>query len=151
MLKAKAGNLCMSDAVPFGQHWNYHADHSVAHMLAPGYFSALRHMLRPGDSLRLTRLENHRVREVLDCIVVAVGDDVELFPRSDVIVVPLPEEPKPEPEVRETYVTADCEVKHKGRGKWAVIHPEKGEIAVVDGKEAAEEIAKGNVPVPEAA
>jgi len=54
--KCFSSNFVMAEAVPFGQHWTYHSNHSIAEMMNPEYFTNMEGQLRVGDDIRLIKL-----------------------------------------------------------------------------------------------
>lgn len=72
-VRAKPGNLVMSEAVPHCQQWVYHCDHSIEDMLSEGYFRSVKDMLRTGDMLRLVQIADDRVQRTVQLMIVAGG------------------------------------------------------------------------------
>lgn len=70
-MKCKPQNMVMAEAVPFGQRWTYHSADAMEAMLDPEYFRSMATQLRSGDEIRLVRLEDQRVAEIADVLVVA--------------------------------------------------------------------------------
>lgn len=77
MMKCKPGNMVMAEAVPFGQRWTYHSADAMEAMLDPDYFRSMAPQLRAGDEIRLVRLEDERVAEIADVLV--ISQDIEFY------------------------------------------------------------------------
>ena len=87
-MRAFPGRLCMSEAVPWGQSFNYHSGHPLSVVLQPDYFVSVRNMLRPGDQIRAVHVERNRVRAMIDLLVVEVHNDrVELYQLRDPVEI----------------------------------------------------------------
>lgn len=106
--RAKPGNLCMAEAVPFGQRYNYHGDIPVKDMLHKQFFMPVRNHFRPGDTVRLVRVEGDRVVEFGDAIVVQVTREsvdvcadgpVHKIPATVAEEAPLPETSRAAPDL----------------------------------------------------
>lgn len=76
-VRAKATNMCMADAMPFNQHWEYWDTVPVSEMLDQMFFLPVRNMLRAGDQVCLTRFDDTRetLLEVATVRVVRKVDD----------------------------------------------------------------------------
>lgn len=72
-IRAKPGNLVMSEAVPHCQQWTYHGEHSIKAMLGDGYFQSVKDMIRTGDMLRLVQIKDDRVQCTQFFMVVTGG------------------------------------------------------------------------------
>ena len=83
--RLKDGDIAMSDAMPFAQHYEARTVFPLKEVLAnPDFLTNVRHRLRAGDRLNIVRYENddwHRVLEVIEGLrVVAVDNSgVELM------------------------------------------------------------------------
>lgn len=97
--RAKPGNFCMAEAVPFGQRFNYHGEIAVKDMLHPQFFLPLRTHFRAGDSIRLVQVVDDRVAEYSDAIVIQVTrEGVEVRADGPVHRIPAAAEEAPLPE-----------------------------------------------------
>lgn len=93
-LRAKPGDICMSDASPFQQHWEYRTVYPLAGILNDRFFLPLRDQLRAGDSVTICRYDTNdynsreaQLLEVADVRVVCSGrehDVVKLHVRGEV-------------------------------------------------------------------
>ena len=88
-LRAKIANWCMGEPVPFGQIFNYHADHAIDDMVAPGYFMPVRGFLKTGDRINVCQVGGGRVREIATLLVVqSCHEFVDLSVIGDRVAVP---------------------------------------------------------------
>lgn len=87
-LRANSVDLCMSEAMPFGQQWQYRTTWPLGEITHDQFFLGFRGQLHDGDQLRLIRFESkwEGVIEQLDVIVLASGREaraVVLAPISE--------------------------------------------------------------------
>lgn len=95
-MKCKPQNLVMAGAVPFGQRWTYYSGDPMENMLNPEYFKSLAHQLRPGDEIRLIRIEKERVIEIADVLVSAKDPEFYVLRKPTSIPTEKVTEAKPE-------------------------------------------------------
>ncbi len=138
--RARPGDLCMADAMPFQQHHEYRTHLDIEAVLAdPAFFLNVRDRLRPGDAVTICRYEDRSFRRVVavaDARVTAVsGTAVELHRRGGADEIPA------------------------GRGGWKARWVNQNFLwGVYDGggrrvvkgldKETAQAVARGDLPVP---
>lgn len=60
-LRAKPGDLCMSDAMPFCQHHEYRTGYPLAEVLHDRFFLPMRGQLYGGDSITICQFEKDHV------------------------------------------------------------------------------------------
>lgn len=152
-LRALPTQLCMAEAVPWGQRYNYHTRHPVEMVLDPQYFLPVRGQLRPGDEIRVCRVVDGRVRQLFDLLVVQATPDLEMHMLGQIIEIP-DRAPPPAPKVDlpdERYIGSN------GRVQWNV---GKRMFDVFDGaalvhetadKAEAWRVAQGEQPLPQKA
>lgn len=149
--KVSPSRFHMGEPAEFGQRYTYWSHHDMAVMLAPGYFWDVRERLRAGDRIDITKIVDGRVRELQEMLVVyARGNEVEMRPIGQRIVVPQREEPQTESEPSEREVFADGTWTAEWGGpshRWRV-KDGAGTILVkgLDEREA-KDIANGHVPL----
>lgn len=151
-MRARTGNLCMAEAVPFGQKWTYHTDRPLDMVLSPDYFKAERYKLRVGDELRVCRIVEDRVREMVDLLIIENSDPVfemvevgerREFPDVRKRVSPVDHAPR-----GERYIGANGSVRwNPGRKVHEVFEGDKL-VAASQDKDLAWEMARGSVPLP---
>lgn len=81
-LRARGADLCMSDAMPFQQHWEHRTTWPLADVLNDKYFLNVRDQLRAGDAITICRYDgrdaNHttvQLLEVASVRIIACGRD----------------------------------------------------------------------------
>lgn len=87
-LRAKPQDLCMSDASPFQQHYEYQTVARLPDVLNDQFFMPLRAQLYAGDEITLCRFDNlggdsRRKRKLLEIAtvrVVSAGPDATAVP-----------------------------------------------------------------------
>lgn len=86
-LRCKSGDLCMSDAAPFQQHWECRTTWPLADVIHDKYFLPMRNQLRSGDSITLCRYDaadpSHqklKLLEVANVRVLSAGMSAETVP-----------------------------------------------------------------------
>lgn len=85
--RARPADLCMSDAMPWQQHWEYRTTLPLADILHERFFLPVRTTLRPGDSVTFCRYDMQdvthkrcRLLEIATARVVASGEKAEAVP-----------------------------------------------------------------------
>lgn len=86
-LRAKPGDLCIADAMPFQQHHEYRCTHPIADVLHDKFFLPLRGQLYPGDAITICRFDkidaqrrDAKLIEVATVRVVASGPNATAVP-----------------------------------------------------------------------
>lgn len=77
--RLKPGDLAMSEAMPFGQHYEARTVYPVEQCMAPDFFMNVRSNLRAGDRINLVRYDNDtwgRVLEVIEGIRIVHVDNI---------------------------------------------------------------------------
>lgn len=105
-LRARATDICMADAMPFNQHWEYRTTWPLADVLHDQFFMPLRSQFRPGDSITLCRFDGAnaahkhiRLLEVATVRVISAGADEKSVPLGvigQVVVIGDPVDPVPQ-------------------------------------------------------
>lgn len=157
-MRVKPQNMYMCEATSFGQRWTCATTDPLIAALTDEYFLPMRSQLYAGDEIRVcevTSMDRHtaRVLRWVDLLVVeAAMDRVETMPIGDVRDVP---EAAPQAtaasEPDERYITGDGEVRwNLGKKVHEVVLA--GEvIASSPDKDEACRIARGELPLPQAA
>lgn len=156
--RAKTPDLCMSDAMPFQQHFEYRTQLPLKDIINERFFLPCGASLRPGDRIAVVRYDGpvaaHHQARVVEFVSVRViaksSQAIELLPEGEIINVPKPAEPAPAPkEPNERYVKAHGKVKwNPGKQKHEVIVNGEAVCALSD-KEMALAVARGDEPIPE--
>lgn len=158
-VRVDLNELYLGEPVQFGQRYTYATTHPLEDVMGPGYFDAARFRLRPGDTIRATRLasknreapDNH-VLAFVDLIVAANDKHVEVQAEGRLFRLPgrgkftPPKEEILQPQ--EHYIEDDgAEVKEGKGGKFEVELGGKV-VAKADDMDAALRIAAGEDPLP---
>jgi hypothetical protein len=149
--RAKPGTLAITEPVPFCRGWVHKGQCEIEHMLDPMYFASEAAALLPGDEIRLACIRGDRLREVARVAVVAINEktrEVELKQIGETLKIPAPkpadEAIQPE-ELR--YVEAAGKV-HGDAEQGFTVRAAGKIVCKVGDEEQANEIAKGNAPIP---
>lgn len=154
--RAKANDLCMADAMPFHQHFEYRTTLPLDDALHDQFFLPVANNLRPGDEVTLVSYDrppgprhDARIVEIATVRVVEKGRDrVELHRIGDIERIPRRavidnEDPAP----REAYVSGD------GKAVWNVgaraydIKVGGKVVASEPDKDKAAAMARGDIPL----
>jgi len=167
--RARAQQLIKSDDGTNARFLSYLChQHSIRECFKEGFFNSVSHNLLPGDQIRVIQITRKRIPE--DEVVSAAWTGIVLkvtkkARAEKVVFVPVdgngPQEYKiPEEESKEEkekfepveYIQdSDGQVEHNKRsGTWTVKCKGK-EVATVDTKKEAQEIVRGDVPIPKPA
>lgn len=135
--RAKPGRFIMAEAVPFGQRWTYYSTDPMDKMMDPEYFKALSSQIRAGDDIRIMRIEDDKVAEIAEVLVVDVDKDGASF---HVMLEPVKigqrkNKPGPKPKLRSLKI-------EEGKGCWYLL-TEDDKVA---GEFATEAEAKKHKP-----
>tara|TARA_R110000803_G_scaffold95011_2_gene162762 strand:+ start:113 stop:595 length:483 start_codon:yes stop_codon:yes gene_type:complete len=160
MIKARTNNLNKPEDGNYGKNFNYICkDHGVSTCFQPGFFDTLTGNFMAGDTIRCLKIVKERVSAMCDGIVLetkvngnvrtvdfrATGDVVEFSetPFIEVEEEKIPDAPK--------YIKEDGTSKwNPGRKAYQVIV--NGEVVYeTPEKQLAQQIARGDQPVPVAA
>lgn len=150
--RAKPGTLLMIGEAQAGQPWYHQSGLPVADMLGPKYFVAWRNELRPGDTIRLVRIESERVSELAEIMVIQVhADSIEHTQTRPIKKFPALAKPEAKPDPGpERYVDGDgYTVRNRGAAGWEVNDPEGNRVASKLSQEDAEAMRAGSMPLPE--
>ena len=75
-LRARPSDICMSDAMPFQQHWEYRTTWPIKDVLHDKFFLSLRAQLRAGDGINICRYDgadiNHKGISLIEFATVRV-------------------------------------------------------------------------------
>lgn len=151
--RAKPGDLCMSDAMPWCQHFEYRTDLPLKDITHDKFFLPVRDNLRDGDAITLCRfakvdkgtqeklLEVVEVR-VLKCehegVKLGQRGKIETFDHGDTAAAKPPKAPV------EKYIPADGEVRwNPGKKEHEVFADGKAVFSSAD-KAEAQAVARGD-------
>lgn len=158
--RAKTPDLCMSDAMPFQQHFEYRTQLPLSEIINERFFLPCGASLRPGDRISLVRYDGpvtaHHMARVIEFAAVRVvaksSKALELMPEGEITKVPKPEaEPASPAEPREEYVKAQGEVRwNPGKRLHEVVVSGEAVCGTPD-KDLALAIARGDEPIAAAA
>ena len=161
MIKARTNNLNKPEDGNYGKNFNYICkDHDVKTCFKPGFFDTLTGNFMAGDTIRCLKIEKERVLAMCDGVVLEtrVNGNVRTVDfRATSDVVDFSESLSlEEPEEEDTpdapkYIKEDGTVKwNLGRKVYQVVV--KGEVVYeTPEKQLAQQIARGDQPVPVAA
>ncbi len=91
--RAKSGDLCMSDAMPWQQSWQYRTCLPIADVVNDDFFRSVQSMLRAGDSITVCQFDKFDARgaKLLAFVTVRVAssapDAVKIVCVGDVVTV----------------------------------------------------------------
>lgn len=73
-LRAKPSDLCMADAMPFNQHYEYRTTWPLSELLHDRFFLPVRDQLRAGDQITLCRFDStdERSKQLVEIVAVRV-------------------------------------------------------------------------------
>lgn len=157
--RAKQGDLCMSDAMPYQQHHEYRTTLPLSEVLHDKFFLSVSGNLRVGDNITICRYDRvdvqHRSSKLLEIADVRVAETGKEFVRLHIRVVETIEAKAEEPVKASHVVTAF--VQGNGEAKWNVgksaydVKVDGKVVATVADKETAKSIARGDIPLPQEA
>lgn len=85
--RIKMTDICMSDSMPFQQHWEARTTWPLVEALTEEFFLPVRNMLRPGDAITLCRYDKNdpyhrdvKLLEVATVRVIASSADAKAVP-----------------------------------------------------------------------
>lgn len=155
--RAKPGDLCMSDAMPFQQHWSYRTTLPLADAITDTFFLPVAPNLRPGDSITMVSYDRPSFGRVVEFSTVMVVEK-----RQDAVELVVTAAPEAVPARESAPASSDdgpAPEYIRGNGK-AVWNPGKRAydikvgndvVAVIADKDEAHKIARGDIPMPVAA
>jgi len=160
MIKAKTNNLNKPEDGNYGKQFNYICkDHDINTCFQPGFFDTLTGNFMAGDSIRCMKIVKERIVAMCDGVVLEVcvnGNvrNVDFIPIGDIITFSEGRNIQPEKEkapAAPIYIKEDGTVKwNLGRKVYQVVV--KGEVVYeTPEKQLAQQIARGDQPVPVAA
>ena len=154
--RAKASDLCMSEAMPFQQQFQYRTTLPLKDVVHEKFFLPVAANLRAGDQIRMVSYDRPAGGSVLELVDVIV---IEKKPDA-VVVVPLEEARAIEPRrdekedapvtPRDRYVSGDASAVWNV-GKRAYDIKISGEVVATEADaDKARRMARGDIPLPEA-
>ena len=160
--RAKPGDLCMADAMPFQQHHEYRTHVPIEDLINDErFFLNVKDNLRPGDSITICRYADNTFRKLIEVADVRVIETsnvaVRIHQRGEVERVAEPESSNAPSVAAKTDPTggaqfadnSDWTAKHRQFGKWEVFDGEGNLVAENLDKESAFGVARGDLPVPD--
>lgn len=99
--KIRAVDMCMSDAMPFHQHWEVKTEFPIDELLHDRAFADMRHQLRAGDRISVVRYADKdmaTVKEIGEMRVVECTEDAVRTVLMQEIVKVVPDEKPVKPE-----------------------------------------------------
>lgn len=150
-MRARPGNLCMSEAVPFGQQWTYHTDRPIDMVLSKDYFLGERYKFRVGDELRVCQIVDGRVRERVDAFIIENEGPVFEMALGERVVFP---DKRKRPELTTSAPSGERFIGANGTVRWnpgrKVHEVFEGDaiVAATTDKQLAWDMATGAVPLP---
>lgn len=156
--RARAQDLCMADAMPFHQHFEYRTTLPLAEVLHERFFLPVANNLRVGDQITLLSYDrpqgpqhNGRVLEIATARVVEKrADAIELFTVGEVAHVPRPgaTEATQEAPPAERYIPGDGKaVWNLGKRAYDVKVGDRV-LATEPDADKAKAMARGDMPLP---
>lgn len=155
-LRAKPGDLCMADAMPFQQHYEYRTTDPVGAVIHDKFFLPVAGNLRPGDQVTICRYDSGAHDCLIELGTVRViekaHDEIRLFQIGEVSHIQ-----PPKPTEADAVEPVPGFIQGDGAVKWNIgtmkhdVVLDGVVIASCDKKEDALAIAGGQVPIPEAA
>lgn len=111
--RCKPHKMVMAEAVPFGQHWTYHAMDPIEESIKPGYYLSFADHLRVGDSIRVLQVSNGEVIAMAELLITRKEEGLEFFITRDITKIKKPAIVQREPTLRV----------RKGDSCWEVVDP----------------------------
>lgn len=150
--RAKAGNLCMSDAMPFCQHHTYRTGLALVDCLHNAFFLPVRGNLRDGDRITFCRFETidktsqEKLIEVAEVRVLSCEDKaVNIAIVGEIVSFEHARaELEAEPEPDEKYVLGDGKVKYNSRTHRHEVIVDGEVVHVAADKDEAIAVARGD-------
>lgn len=152
--RARAQDLCMNDAMPFQQQFQYRTTLPLRDIVHERFFLPLAPNLRPGDQIRMVSYDRPSGGSVLEIVDVIVANK---RPNAVVIVLlgdvraiePCQSMPKPMPTPpREKYAQGDAQAVWNV-GKRAYDVKVGGKVVATEAdQDKAKKMARGDVPLP---
>lgn len=156
--RAKAQDLCMAEAMPWHQHFEYRTTLPVRDVVHDAFFLPVAGNLRVGDRIEIVGYDRppgpHHAARVVEIAAVRVvdkrSDAVELFQVGETVTVPRRAAPKAEaaPRLAERYVPGDAKaVWNLGKRAYDIKVGDEVLATEPDG-DKAKAMARGDMPLP---